>query len=76
VNNIVGCGHHALNFIILRRGVWAGHLKLYTVGKEELPRGEVVKLTPIVAFDTLDLASELSTDKRKELEDSRKCVKL
>jgi replicative DNA helicase len=41
------------------------------VSKEELPQG-VVKLAPIVALDALDLAIELSTDKRKELSDSRK----
>jgi replicative DNA helicase len=41
------------------------------VSKEELPQG-VVKLAPIVALDALDLATELSTDKRKELSDSRK----
>jgi hypothetical protein len=39
-------------------------------GQEELPRGGVLELTPIVTLDTLDLAVELSTDKRKELGDS------
>jgi hypothetical protein len=45
------------------------------VGKEELPQG-VVKLVPIVTLDTLDLAAELSTDKRKELGGSQKGVRL
>jgi hypothetical protein len=40
------------------------------MGKEELPRGGVVKLSPIVALDVLALVAELSTDKRKELGDS------
>jgi hypothetical protein len=46
------------------------------VGKEELPRGGVVELVPIVVLDILDLAAKLSTDKRKELGDSRKGVRL
>jgi hypothetical protein len=35
------------------------------MGKDELPRGGVVELTPIVALNTLDLAAELSANKRK-----------
>jgi hypothetical protein len=49
------------------RGVWPGHLQLHTGGKKELPREVIVKLTPIVALDTLDLAAELGTDKKQEL---------
>jgi hypothetical protein len=40
---------------------------LHTGGKKELPREVIVKLTPIVALDTLDLAAELGTDKKQEL---------
>jgi hypothetical protein len=76
VNNIVCGAQHVLSFTILRRGVWAGHLELHAVGKEELPRGGVVELVPIVVLDILDLAAKLSTDKRKELGDSRKGVRL
>jgi hypothetical protein len=43
--------------------------------KEELSRG-VVELAPIVTLDTLDLATEVSTNKREELGDSRKSVRL
>jgi hypothetical protein len=46
------------------------------MGKEELPRGGVVELAPIIALDALDLAAELSTNKRRELGDSQKCVRL
>jgi hypothetical protein len=70
VNNVVGGAQHAFNFTVLRRGVWVGLPELHVVGKEELPRGGVIKLTHIVALDTLDLATELSTDKREELGDS------
>jgi hypothetical protein len=63
------CAQHAFDFTVLR-GVWVGLPELYVVGKEELPRGGVIKLTHIVALDTLDLATELSTDKREELGDS------
>jgi hypothetical protein len=66
---------HALDFTILRRGVWAGHPELHHVGKKELPRG-VFELMPIVALDTLDPMAKLSTDKRKELGDSQKGVRL
>jgi hypothetical protein len=45
------------------------------VGKKELPRG-VFELMPIVALDTLDPMAKLSTDKRKELGDSQKGVRL
>jgi hypothetical protein len=33
--------------------------------------GRVVELMPIVTLDTLNLATELSPDKRKELSDSQ-----
>jgi hypothetical protein len=49
----------------LRRGVCLVHLELHAVGKEELPQGGVVELTPIVILDALDLVAELSTYKRK-----------
>jgi hypothetical protein len=52
------------------------HPELHAVSKEELPRGGVVELAPIVAFDALELAVELGTDNRKELGDSRKGVRL
>jgi hypothetical protein len=34
-------------------------------GKEELAQGGVVELAPVDTLDTLDLAVELSTDKRR-----------
>jgi hypothetical protein len=46
------------------------------MSKEELPRGGIVELMPIVALDAINLTTELSADKRKELGDSRKIVKL
>jgi hypothetical protein len=49
---------------------------LHVVGKKDLPRGGVVELVPIVALDTLDLVAELGTNKREELSDSRKSVRL
>jgi hypothetical protein len=52
-----------LDFTVLRIGVWVGHPELHAVGKEELPRGGVVELTPIVVLNTLELATELSADK-------------
>jgi hypothetical protein len=76
VNNVVGGAQHMLGFTDLRRVVWVGHLEVHTVSKEELHRGGVVKLTPIVALDALNLAAKLSTEKRKELGDSRKGVRL
>jgi hypothetical protein len=49
---------------------------LHAMGKEELPRGGVVELVLIIVSDTLDLVVELSTDKREQLSDSRKDVRL
>jgi hypothetical protein len=37
------------------------------MSKEELPQGGVIELTPIIAKDALNLVSELSAGKRKEL---------
>jgi hypothetical protein len=78
VNNIVGGAQHTLSpsFTILRRGVWTGHPEVHAMSKEELPQEGVVELTPIVALDTLNLAAELSANKREELGDSRKSVRL
>jgi hypothetical protein len=65
VNNVIGGVKHTLGFTIFRRCVWAGHLEVYAMSKEELPRGRVVELTPIVALDALNLAPELSLTKEK-----------
>jgi hypothetical protein len=46
------------------------------MSKEKLPRGGVVELTPIVALDALNHATQLSADKRKDLGDSQKGVRL
>jgi hypothetical protein len=75
VDDVVDAAQHVFDFTILRIGVWAGQSELHTMGKEELSWG-VVKLTPIVALNTLDLMAELSTDKREELGDSWKSVRL
>jgi hypothetical protein len=50
--------------------------QVHAMSKEELPQGEVIELTPVVALDTLNLMAELSTDKRKELGDIQKGVRL
>jgi hypothetical protein len=65
VNNIVGGAQHTLGFTILRRAIWAGHPEVHAMSKEELPRGGVEELTPIVTFDALNIVTELSADKRK-----------
>jgi hypothetical protein len=70
-NNVVDGAQHMLGFTILKRSVWVGHLEVHAMSKEELPRGRVVELMPIVTLDTLNLATELSPDKRKELSDSQ-----
>jgi hypothetical protein len=75
-NNVVGGAQHTLSFTILRTGVWVGHLEVHTMSKEKVPRGEVVEVTPIITLDALNRAAELSDDKRKELHDSQKGVRL
>jgi hypothetical protein len=75
-NNVVGGVEHTFGFTVLRRGVWAGHPEVHAMSKEKLPRGGVVGLTSIVTLDALNLAAELSADKRKELGDSQKGVRL
>jgi hypothetical protein len=76
MNNVIGGAQHTLYFTILRRGVWAGHPEVHTMSKEELAWGGVVELMPIIVLDALNLAVELSVDKRKELGDSRKSDRL
>jgi hypothetical protein len=49
---------------------------VHTMRKEELPRGEAIELTPIVALDALNLATELSANNRKEMSDSQKGARL
>jgi hypothetical protein len=56
--------------------VWVGHPEVHAMSKEELPRGGVVKLMPIVTLDALNLVTGLSADTRKELGDSQKYVRL
>jgi hypothetical protein len=75
-DNVIGGAQHMFGFTVLRRGVWARHPKVHTVGKEELPRGGVVELTTIVTLDTLDLAAEMSTNKTEELGESQKSIRL
>jgi hypothetical protein len=75
-NNVVGGAQHTLGFTVLRRGVWARHPEVHAMSKEKLPQGGVVELTPIVTLDALNHAAELSANKRKELGDSQKGVRL
>jgi hypothetical protein len=76
MNNVVGGAQHTLSFTILRTDVLAGHSEVHAMSKEKLPRGGVVELTPIVALDTLNRVVKMSVDKRKELGDSPKGVRL
>jgi hypothetical protein len=46
------------------------------VCKEELPQGGVIELVAIVTLDTLDIAIKPSTEKREELGDTQKGVRL
>jgi hypothetical protein len=75
-DDIVGGAQHALGFTVLRRGVWEGHSELHVVCKEELPQGGVIELVAIVTLDTLDIAIKPSTEKREELGDTQKGVRL
>jgi hypothetical protein len=74
-NNVVGGAQHTLGFTIFRRSVWVGHPMVHVMSKEKLPR-RVVELTPIIILDAFDHEVELSANKRKELGDSQKDVRL
>ena len=66
-SSIIDSANHALSFTVLRRGVWAGHAKVYAVGEEEGASAGVVKLTPIVALDSFHHSTKLCANMREEV---------
>jgi hypothetical protein len=56
-----------LTFIILRRGVGAGHLQNDTTSDGECSRGGIVKLMVIVALKNFDGATKLCGDKGEKI---------
>jgi hypothetical protein len=57
-------------FTVLLRSVKARHAKGNTMCEEERAGVGVVKLTPVVALDTLDGAAELGANKREKVSKS------
>jgi hypothetical protein len=56
----------ALSTAILLRCVWTGETEGNAMGGEERARDRVVKLLPVVRLKTLNVATELHTDKSME----------
>jgi hypothetical protein len=49
----------ALDFTVLRRGVWAGHQQDDPIGGKECAGGGIVELTTVVTLDHFDGAAKL-----------------
>jgi hypothetical protein len=62
-NHIIYDAKSTLSFTILHRGVGAGHPQNHPMSGEEYSRGDVVKLTTIVALNIFDGAAKLCGDK-------------
>jgi hypothetical protein len=63
-------------FTVLLRGVRATHVKGDTMSEEECAGAGVVKLTPIVALNTLEGVAELGGNKGEKVSKNGKCVRL
>jgi len=74
-SSIVDGVNHALSFTVLRRGVWAGHAQVNTIGEEEGARARVVKLAPIIALHRFHHGTKLWTHLRKEVSQCGECVR-
>jgi len=75
-HDVVGGANHALGLAVLRRSVGAGHPQLHTEGQEEGTGRRVVKLSPVVALNTLDGATELRGHPSEEARERGKRVRL
>jgi hypothetical protein len=74
-DHIVGGMNDALGFTILCGGVGARHAKLGAMGEEESAGAGVVKLTTVVALNSLDGGAELSTCIGEKIRQCRKGVR-
>jgi hypothetical protein len=66
-NHIIYGVKSMLTFIILRRGVGAGHLQNDTTSGGECSRGGIVELMVIVALKNFDGATKLCGDKGEKI---------
>jgi hypothetical protein len=74
-DDIVNGTNDTFGFTILWGCVWAQHLELCAIRREEDLGGRVVKLAPVVALDGFDLPAELIIHIRKEIRQSGECVR-
>jgi hypothetical protein len=65
--HVVGGANHALGLAIPRGDVRARHPQLHAMGEKEGARRGVIKLTTIIALNSLDVSIELNRQLRKEM---------
>jgi hypothetical protein len=74
-DDIVNGMNDTFGFIILQGCVWAGHLELCVIRREEDPGGRVIKLMSVVALDGFDLPAEHIRHIGKEIGQSGEYVR-
>jgi hypothetical protein len=62
-DHIIDGAKRALDFTILRRGVWVGHPQYNPTGGKECVGGGIVELTIAVTLDDFDGAAKLHGNK-------------
>jgi hypothetical protein len=60
--HIIDGAKDALGFTVLLRGVWARYPQKYPFGGKECVRGDIIKLTAIIALDNFDGVAKLCGD--------------
>ena len=69
---VVNGTKHALGLAVLRGGIGARHLHVYTIGEEEGAGGEVVKLAAIITLYVANGGGKLGLHEGKKVRDSIK----
>jgi hypothetical protein len=75
-HGVVGGADHALSLAVLRGGVRTRHTQLDTVSEEESARGGVIKLTAIVALNSLNGEAELSGHPSEKVKNGGESIRL
>jgi hypothetical protein len=75
-HHIINGVKNVVNFIVLRRIVWARHPQNHPISGEECARGGLVKLMAIVALDDFDGATKLCGDISEKLDKVEKVLDL
>jgi hypothetical protein len=72
VNHLIYDAKSTLDFIVLRRSVWARHPQNHPMSGEECSRGGIDELTAVVALNNFDGAAKLCGDKSEKIDNMEK----